>query len=1447
MENAEGQGSIRLLPRSGAKESSPSGVLFFSLASDTLHFNSRELATSNPRADVSISGQAQLDGLLNADYRVELMDLSEFGVLADFLEFSEAIPIEIGGPLAVEGQLTGTLPDLHWTALVESGVLVLNGRSTEFSGELAGSTSEIVVKRMELRGDDRSISAQGNLGFGEAAAGSELGVVFDGIPLPPHLPMKAVAAGRLQILGTMSGLDWNVEVALRALTLTGTHEGTADFRVVKTGPTIEIKEAKASLAGATLDAVGTYSLDSESIDGSLQLTGLALEEIAPVTGLEELGGEVSLNAFAKGPLVDPVAQATVKLSKLSLNDHTIPSLELQLKSQNGQVEILGQRDDGTRFLDGTAELEPPIPVHLEFDLSALPLVELMKGLLSFAREDATASAKGTVKLDFPLFDPAEFRFQASVDSYAGNYRGIGHQTSDFRIEGDRNQARIQNLTIFAADQEVLLEGFVPLMSEGDLDLNVSGTFRLELIEPAVDDLEIQGTARAEINVRGNLDDPVLLGEFDIQESRGSWKGARWEDFNLTLESHEDRPPLLSAEGKLLGGTVQLRGSLPQALVETGQPGHLEFTVENVELAQLTPIDWEINPTLTLTTRGAIEIRDWSVEGLSASGEIVRMDAKVSENRFQISDSAPWRLGRGVFSLPMLHLEGDQTDVTLSLPRLEIGTTTMMEASLRGTIENAIFNPLLASVMPGMTISGPSTLNFHMSYGSEGLAIAGEGSLSGGRFVIPDPPLVLRDLEAQLTFDETTLTLSDLNAHVGGGRVRGKGTVDVADVNNPIIDFEASAETVRLQLMEGVRGQISGAVRFQGQEKNYRLSGNLSVSQGLVTRSFTKDFDDSERRLVAFQNPSVEQGPRRVINLNLSLATPEDVRLDTDKARVEAGATLRLTGTVDSPELSGVMSLRPDGSLMVGRNSFRVISARVDFDGFPRSPPALQASAVTKVGETVIQLEVDGEPNDLNIRLRAPENSSLTEGDLMSLLVTGRTLEDAGEGGQQIASTWAMSSFANLIHEGLGDVFSFGTPAAAGPLVLAEERNPTSRMTLGLPLTERFSITYSLPLDDPENQLWILDYRVAKDLWLRGIQESGTDYTLGFNHRFKLGRKRVLEESESGSRGQATARNVGRITFGGDHPLPEDELRKRLKIRSGARYDYWKAQDDANALRKSLIDKGFLSAVVEVQTEQEDQRVRLHFSVEAGKSTELVWKGDDPGSDIKKRTQAAWDGRIPESYLVSDLAAHARWKLRSQRYFQAEVEGRVEENDGGQWIVFDVSKGPRGRGVALVFEGNESLPDDELRDALPSTSSPILFSLLEAKKSELAKGLRLRYASDGYLYASVGEPRTTFDSATGELRIFIPVDEGPLVRVADIRFEGATSLSEDQLRDALGQKEGDPIRFSQLNEGETNIRTLYRAEGFPDVRLRAELNTVPDGIAVTIGITIGITIGGPLCE
>jgi outer membrane protein assembly complex protein YaeT len=609
-------------------------------------------------------------------------------------------------------------------------------------------------------------------------------------------------------------------------------------------------------------------------------------------------------------------------------------------------------------------------------------------------------------------------------------------------------------------------------------------------------------------------------------------------------------------------------------------------------------------------------------------------------------------------------------------------------------------------------------------------------------------------------------------------------------------------------------------------------------QGLVTRRLISgDLDDSERRFYAVQDPSVGGRPGAAVSLDLSIDTGEDLRFDTDLARVEAGAALSLSGTLSSPEISGVVTLRPDGTIQVGRNSFQVVSGRLDLDGFPLSPPKIQGAMVTKVGGTVIELDFDGEPNDLSTRLRAPEDSSLTEGDLMSLLVTGRTLENAGEGGQQMASTWAMSSFANLLHEGLGDVFTYGSPSS-GPLVLSEETDPTSRMTLGFPITERFSVTYSIPLDDAERQLWILDYRVAKNFWIRAIQESGNDYTLGFSHRFTAGRKRAAQASLTGG---AARRDVGRIRFAGSFPLPEADLRKNLKLRSGARYDYWQAQDDAQIIQRKLVDQGYLSAVVDVDPEASGEQVDLVFSIEAGGPTELVWEGDDPGGRIREQTQAAWDGRIPESFLVSDLAARARYELRSNRYFLAEVQARVEEAPAGRRVVFNVAQGPRGRGVALVFEGNEALDDAELRDGLPSTSSPAFFSLLGDKRAELEKGIRLRYASEGYLYAGIGEPSTSYDSKTMELRVVIPVEEGPLVKVAVVRFEGADSIPETRLREALGLKEGEPVSFSVLNEGEANIRSLYRAEGFPDARLRAELEAVREDLDVTIRIAEGLPV------
>jgi autotransporter translocation and assembly factor TamB len=702
LDDAEGQGTIHVLARAGTNAFSARGNITVSLASGILEFGTKDLVTANPRGEFSINGKSGLQGSLSADYQIDLVDLADLSAWTDPLGLPSSAPIEIAGPFSARGRLTGVVPDIEWTALLASSSLRLNGKTTLLSGDLAGTTEVVRVRKLDLQGDEGSLSAAGELGGGDSAAPSHLLVEFEGIPLPPNLPIRAIARGRARIVGTDADPDFDVTAALDELTLTGEHTGYASLRLAKKGEMLRLEEMTASLADASLMANGSYSLDSELIDGSLQIESLPLEEISPLTEyLEGVRGRVSLNVKAQGPIADAAGHASVTLNEVSLYGRSLPPLELELESQDGSVGIQGRLGDGIRLLTGSAALDSPLPVHIEVYLAALPLEEFLEGFFSFDAEDVSLAADGRLELDLPLMHPEEIRFRASVESYRASYKAVSHGATGFRIEGDRSAARIHNLKLVGTDRELSVEGVVPLNPEGTFDLEASGIFLLDFLEPLVDDLEVSGTARADLKVTGRLDEPHLVGRVKVEDSRGSWYGARWENLGASLDSREGLPPELSIRGKLLDGEVELRGFLPRALSETNEPGHLEFTFDNLELGRLAPIEGDVRPQLELSSRGTFEMPRWSLEGLRGSGEIVRVDAQLGELRFKNAASFPWHFEENIFSTPKLRLAGDQTDVTLSLPRLRIGDPIDFTASVRGTIDNAVINPLLSSVPPSM--------------------------------------------------------------------------------------------------------------------------------------------------------------------------------------------------------------------------------------------------------------------------------------------------------------------------------------------------------------------------------------------------------------------------------------------------------------------------------------------------------------------------------------------------------------------------------------------------------------------------------------------------------------------------------------------------------------------------------------------------------------------------
>ncbi len=126
-------------------------------------------------------------------------------------------------------------------------------------------------------------------------------------------------------------------------------------------------------------------------------------------------------------------------------------------------------------------------------------------------------------------------------------------------------------------------------------------------------------------------------------------------------------------------------------------------------------------------------------------------------------------------------------------------------------------------------------------------------------------------------------------------------------------------------------------------------------------------------------------------------------------------------------------------------------------------------------------------------------------------------------------------------------------------------------------------------------------------------------------------------------------------------------------------------------------------------------------------------------------------------------------------------------------------------------------------------------ILDLRKLEydLNKNVRSYMFSKGYFQARIGEPQIVglgykrtglpllkafplpiVSSKDDTLRIIIPVTEGKLFRVGELKVEGNSIFSEQQILDGLGLKKGDIADGKRLIEGvNEDLKKAYGSQGF----------------------------------
>ena len=319
--------------------------------------------------------------------------------------------------------------------------------------------------------------------------------------------------------------------------------------------------------------------------------------------------------------------------------------------------------------------------------------------------------------------------------------------------------------------------------------------------------------------------------------------------------------------------------------------------------------------------------------------------------------------------------------------------------------------------------------------------------------------------------------------------------------------------------------------------------------------------------------------------------------------------------------------------------------------------------------------------------------------------------------------------------------------------------------------------------------------------------------------------------------------MGSVGVTGAGRVPAREIARAFDLGQGDRYRERAVKDGAEAATVFLRGRGFLDGRVTAVTTPWDpasNRVDVELRVVEGPEYTVEFSGNRALGDRELTRRADLIQLGPIDTFVLDTAAQAiAAAYRERGYAFARATGAMDERDGVRHIRFDVHEGPRATVAGVEIVGSLQVPADELVKRMSLRpgrwfSTPFRADLLDADVRALQTSLR----AQGFAEASVGPARLTWSDDQREVRIAIPVVEGPRLRVGAIHVEGATLIWPDQILAALPLSPGGDWDARRADEGLRAIDRLYQRRGSFGTEVTLDMARDGDKVDVTYRIAEG---------
>lgn len=312
---------------------------------------------------------------------------------------------------------------------------------------------------------------------------------------------------------------------------------------------------------------------------------------------------------------------------------------------------------------------------------------------------------------------------------------------------------------------------------------------------------------------------------------------------------------------------------------------------------------------------------------------------------------------------------------------------------------------------------------------------------------------------------------------------------------------------------------------------------------------------------------------------------------------------------------------------------------------------------------------------------------------------------------------------------------------------------------------------------------------------------------------------------------------------GNRRLRKDDILYYVQTRPGDVYNPAQVQRDMQA----ILSYGFFDKVESRVTEEVGPRggVIITFYVkELPIIRDIIFEGlssvseSDVLKTFRERRVGVSKEAIYDPVKVRGAIRVLKELLSEKGHPNAVVtEDQEQISATSVGITFRIDEGPRVRVGEIEFEGSKVFKSGELRSRMKFVKEAGLFSrireqdILHREKLDYDLHLVDNYMrSKGYLQARHGEPRieglgrrrtgfpilpVPFLSSTDDvLKITVPINEGKLFRLGDIKIEGNSIYSEEFIKAVIGLKTGEVANGEAISKAlYENLKKAYGAQGF----------------------------------